>query len=53
MVSGYGDFIFAGDFDAVMPILEGDESVEKLFLEVVQKGSIKIYKIVRLFSSFF
>ena len=41
MVSGYGDFIFADDFDAVMPILEEDESVEELFL--VQKVSIKIY----------
>lgn len=43
MVSGYRDFIFADDFDAVMPILEEDESMEEQFLEVVQKVYIKIY----------
>ena len=43
MVSGYGDFIFADDFDTVMAILEEDESVEDQFLEVEQKVSIKIY----------
>lgn len=43
MVSGYGDFIFADDFDAVMAYLEDDESMEEQFLEVVQKVSIKIY----------
>ena len=36
MVSGFGDFIFADDFDVVMAILEEDESVEEQFLEVVQ-----------------
>ena len=43
MVSGYGDFIFVDDFDAVMAILEDDESVEDKFLVVEQKVSIKIY----------
>ena len=43
MVSVYGDFIFADDFDAVMGILEEDESVEEQFLEVELKVSIKIY----------
>ena len=43
MVSGYRDFIFADDFDAVMAILEDDESVEDQFLVVEQKVSIKIY----------
>ena len=43
MVSGYGDFIFADDFDVVMAILEQDESVEGQFLEVEKKVSIKIY----------
>ena len=43
MVSYYGDFIFADDFDAVIAILEEDESVEGQFLEVEQKVSIKIY----------
>ena len=43
MVSGYGDFIFADDFDAVMAILEDDESVEDQFLVDEQKVSIKIY----------
>ena len=43
MVSGYGDFIFADDFDAVMAILEDDESVEDQFLVVEQKVSIKIH----------
>ena len=51
MVSYYGDFIFADDFDAVIAILEEDESVEGQFLEVEQKVSIKIYKTVPLFSS--
>ena len=43
MVSGYGDFKFADDFDVVMAILEEKESVEDQFLEVVQEVSIKIY----------
>ena len=43
MVSGYGDFKFADDFDAVMAILKEDESVEDQFLEVEQKVSIEIY----------
>ena len=43
MVSGYGDFIFADDFDAVMAISEENESVEDQFLEVEEKVSIKIY----------
>ena len=43
MVPYYGDFIFADDFDAVIAILEEDESVEGQFLEVEQKVSIKIY----------
>ena len=42
MVSSYGYFIIADYFDAVMAILEEDESVEEQFLEVVQKVSIKI-----------
>ena len=36
-----------------MGILEEGKSVEEKFLEVVQKVSIKIYSIVRLFSSLF
>ena len=43
MLCDYGDFIFADDFDAVMAILEDDESVEDQFLEVEQRVSIKIY----------
>ena len=43
MVSRIGDFIFADDFDAVMAILEEDESMEEQFLEVVLEVSIKIY----------
>ena len=42
-INKHGDFIFADDFDAVMAILEEDESVEEQFLEVVQKVSIQIY----------
>ena len=34
---------FADDFDAVMAILEEDESVEDQFLEVEQRVSIKFY----------
>ena len=34
---------FVHDFDAVIAILEEDESVEDQFLEVEQKVSIKIY----------
>ena len=43
MVSGYGDFIFADDFDAAMAISEDNKSVEDQFLVVEQKVSIKIY----------
>ena len=53
MVSGYGDFIFADVFDVVIALLEEDESMEEQFREVVQKVSIKIYEIVRLFSNLF
>ena len=31
MVSGYGDFIFEDDFEAVMAILDEDESVDEQF----------------------
>ena len=40
MVSGYGHFIFADDFDVVMATLEEDESVEEQFLETIQEVSI-------------
>ena len=42
MASGYGDFIFADDFDVIMAILEEDENVEDQFLEAVQEVSIKL-----------
>lgn len=41
MASGYEDFIFAKDFDAIMDILEDDEGVEQQFNEAVEEVSIK------------
>ena len=37
MASGYEDFIFEEDFDAIMAVLEEDESLECQFHEAVQE----------------
>ena len=37
MASGYEDFIFEEDFDAIIAVLEEDESLEGQFHEAVQE----------------
>ena len=37
MACGYEDFIFEEDFDAIMAVLEEDESLEGQFHEAVQE----------------